>query len=418
MEGSRGRILVIDDELGIREGCRRVLEPAGYTVETATTGQEGLQRLKGQAFDLVLLDVVMPDVRGVELLGPIYAHDPDIVCVIITGYATVELAVQAIKAGAYDFLSKPFTSDILLMTVRQGLERRQLSLEAQRLQALEQESAELAHAKKELERLDRFKTNFMLTVAHELRAPLTALQSFLNTIQEGYVPSDQQEVILERANERAQELLDMVDDLLRLAAVIKEEEIARPEPLSLADILEKIFPLLKAQADQKGIACAVEILHRPLVDADRDQMTQVWTNLISNAIKYTPPGGQVEVTSSEAIRTSRNRPGFDAGQADHTKTRRGDRGDIGVGKGQSLHFPIACANRRRDRHPQLISLYAVPTARPNQRQRSKSPQCCRPSLRALVGALLVHLRSQTCPYPPLTRPEASRQAGEHARTCR
>ena len=299
MEGSRGRILVIDDELGIREGCRRVLEPAGYTVETATTGQEGLQRLKGQAFDLVLLDVVMPDVRGVELLGPIYAHDPDIVCVIITGYATVELAVQAIKAGAYDFLSKPFTSDILLMTVRQGLERRQLSLEAKRLQALEQESAELAHAKKELERLDRFKTNFMLTVAHELRAPLTALQSFLNTIQEGYVPSDQQEVILERANERAQELLDMVDDLLRLAAVIKEEEIARPEPLSLADILEKIFPLLKAQADQKGIACAVEILHRPLVDADRDQMTQVWTNLISNAIKYTPPGGQVEVTLEE-----------------------------------------------------------------------------------------------------------------------
>jgi signal transduction histidine kinase len=299
MMDSQGHILVIDDELGIREGCRRVLEPAGYTVETATTGQEGLQCLKEQAFDLVLLDVVMPDVRGVELLGPIYAHDPDIVCVIITGYATVELAVQAIKAGAYDFLSKPFPSDILLMTVRQGLERRRLALEAKRLQALEQEAAELARAKKELERLDRFKTNFMLTVAHELRAPLTALLSFLNTIQEGYVPPDQQEVILERANERTQELLDMVDDLLRLAAVKGEEEIARQELLSLADILEKIFPLLKAQADKKGIACTVEIRHRPLVEADRDQMTQVWTNLISNAIKYTPPGGEVEITLEE-----------------------------------------------------------------------------------------------------------------------
>jgi two-component system sensor histidine kinase/response regulator len=299
MTESLGRILIIDDELGIREGCRRTLEPEGYTVDTASTGHEGLRRVKEEPFDLVLLDVVMPDVRGIELLGPIHEQDPEIVCVIVTGYATVELAVQAIKAGAYDFLSKPFSSDLLLLAVRQGLERRQLSREAKRLQALEHEAAELARAKKELERLDRFKTTFMLTVAHELRAPLTALQSFLNTIQEGYVPPDQQEAILARANERAQELLDMVDDLLRLAAVKEEEEIARQETLSLADIVEKIFPLLKAQADKKGIACALEIRHRPLVDADRDQMTQVWTNLISNGIKYTPPGGQVTVTLEE-----------------------------------------------------------------------------------------------------------------------
>jgi signal transduction histidine kinase len=296
---TRGRILVIDDELGIREGCRRVLEPEGYTVETATTGQEGLRRLKEQAFDLVLLDVVMPDVRGVELLGPIYEQDPDIVCVIITGYATVELAVQAIKAGAYDFLSKPFSSDVLLMTVRQGLERRRLSLEARRLRALEQETAELSHAKEELERLDRFKTSFMLTVAHELRTPLTAFQSFLIAIQQGYIPPDQQEQILQRANERAQELLDMVDDLLRLAAVKKEEEIGKRETLSLADVLERVFSLLKVQADEKGITCILDIRHRPLVKAHSDQMTQLWTNLISNGIKYTPPGGKIRVVLSE-----------------------------------------------------------------------------------------------------------------------
>ena len=296
---TQGHILVIDDELGIREGCRRVLEPEGYTVETATTGQEGLRRLKEQAFDLVLLDVVMPDVRGVELLGPIHEQDPDIVCVIITGYATVELAVQAIKAGAYDFLSKPFSSDMLLMTVRQGLERRRLSSEARRLQALEQETAELSHAKEELERLDRFKTRFMLTVAHELRTPLTAFQSFLIAIQQGYIPPDQQEQILQRANERAQELLDMVDDLLRLAAVKEEEEIGKRETLSLADVLERVFSLLKVQADEKGITCILDIRHRPLVKAHSDQVIQLWTNLISNGIKYTPPGGKIRIVLSE-----------------------------------------------------------------------------------------------------------------------
>jgi DNA-binding response OmpR family regulator len=232
MTKSLGRILVIDDELGIREGCRRTLEPEGYTVDTASTGYEGLRRVKEEPFDLVLLDVVMPDVRGIELLGPIHEQDPDIVCVIVTGYATVELAVQAIKAGAYDFLSKPFSSDLLLLAVRQGLERRQLSLEAKRLQALEQEAAKLARAKEELERLDRFKTTFILTVTHELRAPLTGLQSFLLALLKGYIPPERQKEILQRAVERAQELLDMVNDLLKLAAAGGEEEITKRELVS------------------------------------------------------------------------------------------------------------------------------------------------------------------------------------------
>ena len=300
MTDTAGSILVIDDELGIREGCRRVLVPEGYGVETAATGSEGLRRIKEQPFDLVLLDVVMPDVRGVDLLGPIREQDPNTVCIIITGYATVELAVQAIKAGAYDFLSKPFTADALLMTVHQGLERRRLSLEARRLQAVEQEAAELARAKEELERLDRFKSTFMLTVAHELRAPLTALQSFLLAMQEGYIAADQQQIMLQRATERGQELIELVNDLLKMAAVKGEEEITTRARLCLADVLEKLLPLLRVQAEEKGVNCTLEIRHRPRITAHHDQMTHLWTNLISNAIKYTPPGGQVKVTLEES----------------------------------------------------------------------------------------------------------------------
>jgi two-component system sensor histidine kinase/response regulator len=293
---TKGNILVIDDELGIREGCRRALEPQGFTVETAATMQEALRQIQEGDFDLVLLDVMMPDGRGIDLLAPIHEKDPDTVCVIITGYATVELAVEAIKRGAYDFISKPFTSDLLLMTVNQGLERRRLSLEAKRLQAIEREAAELARAKEEMERLDKFKTAFTLTVAHELRAPVTALQSFLLAMLKGYVAPDQQRDILQRAIERSQELLDLVDDLLNLAAA--REELAPPKrkTLSLADSLEEVVPLLRAQAEEKGITFAVEVRHRPLVEANPDQMKQLWTNLISNAIKYTPSGGRVTVT--------------------------------------------------------------------------------------------------------------------------
>ena len=296
---AKGNILVIDDELGIRQGCRRALEPQGFTVETAATIQEGLHKIQGSDLDLVLLDVMMPDGRGIDLLVPIHEKDPDIVSVIITGYATVELAVEAIKQGAYDFISKPFTSDLLLMAVNQGLEKRRLSLEAKRLQAIEREAAELARAKEEMERLDRFKTAFTLTVAHELRAPITALQSFLLAMLKGYVPSDQQQEILQRAIERAQELLDLVDDLLNLAAAREELTPPKRKVLSLADALEKVVPLLQAQAEEKGMTFTVEVRQRPLVEANPAQMGQLWTNLISNGVKYTSTGGQVTVTLEE-----------------------------------------------------------------------------------------------------------------------
>jgi signal transduction histidine kinase len=268
-------------------------------VETAAAIQEGLHKIREGNFDLVLLDVMLPDGRGVDLLAPIHEKDPDSVCVIITGYATVELAVEAIKQGAYDFISKPFTSDLLLMTVNQGMEKRRLSLEAKRLQAIEREAVELARAKEEMERLDRFKTAFTLTVAHELRAPITALQSFLLAMLKGYVSPNQQKEVLQRAIERVQELLDLVDDLLNLAAAKQEVVPSKREVLSLADALEKVVPLLQAQAEEKGITFTVEVRQRPQVEANPGQMGQLWTNLISNGIKYTPAGGRVTVTLEE-----------------------------------------------------------------------------------------------------------------------
>ncbi len=293
------RILVIDDEEGIRAGCRRALEPEGYVVETAATGEEGLRRFREGNFDLVLIDVILPDMRGVDLLKPILEQDPDVVCVVVTGYATVELAVQAIRSGAYDFLSKPFTADALRMRVAQGLERRRLTLEAKRLQKIEEEARELARAKEELERLDRFKTTFMWTVAHELRAPLNALQSFLLAILQGYIPPEEQQEVLERAVQRVQELLDLVDDLLKLAAAKSEKGLEKRELVSLADVLEKVAPLFQKEAEAKGLAWAVEVRARPVVRADPDQMAQVWSNLISNAVKYTPTGGRVRVVLEE-----------------------------------------------------------------------------------------------------------------------
>lgn len=295
MEETEAKILVIDDESGIREGCIRALRPHGYSVETAANSQDAIQKIREGGFDLILLDVMMPDGRGIDLLSPIQESDPDIVCIIITGYATVEMAVEAIKLGAYDFISKPFTSEILLMTVEQGLEKRRLSLETKRLQTIEGEAAELARSKEEMERLDEFKTKFTLMVTHELRAPTSALKSLLLSLQKGYVPPDLREEVLQRAIDRAQELLDLVNDLLNLAAA--REELAQPERevISLADALDEVVHLFQALAADKYIEISVHVHRRPLVQANADQIGLLWTNLISNAIKYTPEAGRIVV---------------------------------------------------------------------------------------------------------------------------
>ena len=171
------RILVVDDELGLREGCRRALTRHGYPVDVAATGQEGLAKIQEGEFALVLLDVMMPDISGIELLKAIQNHDPDIVCIIITGYATVELAVSAMKLGAYDFIAKPFSDDNLVLAVEKGLEHRRLELEARRLQQIEEEAWRLSQEKAMLEELDGVKSAFMRKVAHELRAPIAAIES-------------------------------------------------------------------------------------------------------------------------------------------------------------------------------------------------------------------------------------------------
>ena len=295
---SKGRILVIDDEQGIRDGCRRVLAPEGYQVETAGTIREGAQAIETGAFDLVLLDVMMPDGKGIELLDTIHARDPECVAAIITGYATVELAVEALKEGAYDFISKPFTGDLLLLMVERGMEKRRLSQESNRLQEVERQAAELARAKDEIEQLDRFKSSFMLTVAHELRAPVVAAQSLLRTLLRGMAGelTEQQQGILGRVEVRHGELLDLINDLLALAAS-KTAPTDRPlEAVPLRPMLEKVVDRLRETAQADGVEISLEIPDQPLVArATKDGLEMVLANLVGNAVKYSPRGARVVV---------------------------------------------------------------------------------------------------------------------------
>jgi len=302
----KAKILIVDDEEGIQKGCRKVLAQHGFHIEAASTVKEGLQKIQDSSFDLVLLDVMLPDGKGIDIIPRLHERDPDLVCVVMTGYATVELAVEAMKAGAYNFITKPFSADLLLLTVNQGLEKRQLSRDVKRLKNFEHDVSQLwSLAKGELDGFDQLNKDFIgpaafrLTIAHEFRAPITALLSFLILLRKGYVPADQQDKIIDSAIERAQDLLDLVDDLMNLTTAKEELSPENRKLHHLSEDLEKVVPTLKAQAQEKGLQFSMEIKNRPLVETNPMLMDQLWTNVISNAIKYTLPGGTVTIVLEE-----------------------------------------------------------------------------------------------------------------------
>ena len=136
MTNDAARILVVDDELGMREGCSKVLSMEGFEVETAADGLAGLKLFRDRGdFAVALVDLKMPGMGGLELIEHLRSHDEDIAIFVITAYAAIDTAVEATRRGAYGYIPKPFTPDELLIPVRNGLERRALNIEAKRLRA-------------------------------------------------------------------------------------------------------------------------------------------------------------------------------------------------------------------------------------------------------------------------------------------
>jgi two-component system NtrC family response regulator len=126
---AKGNILVVDDEVVICKSIQRILSPEGYEVKTALSGEEALEKISQESFDIVITDLKMPGMDGMELLAKIKEKDPEIIVIIITGYSTVQTAVQAMKMGALDYIPKPFTPEELIVVVEKALEKKKLIFE-------------------------------------------------------------------------------------------------------------------------------------------------------------------------------------------------------------------------------------------------------------------------------------------------
>ncbi|MFZ5519085.1 MAG: response regulator [Candidatus Zhuqueibacterota bacterium] len=406
------KILVVDDERGIREGCRRILSDDGYTVETASDGKEALELIKQGKYDLLLVDLMMPVMGGLELMDEVARMKMEINIIVITGFATVETAVDAMKHGAYDYLPKPFSPDQLLAVVKRAMDNFRLRIQARELmeerdrrllevanekskiraivnsmadavivmnrdhqlvlwnpaairflslsqsleagkdinlvlpeglvkiiyRALEPEAVRYTSISEEIElgspepkmflanisvvrdesaemlgvvtilnditklkEIDKIKSQFVSMVAHELRAPLSAIESYLDAYLTNAAGEDPKfkEHMLNRAKDRAHSLLDLVNDLLQISRLESMRVARKKEPLDISIILDNTIDLLSPQANQRNIKIEKKFSAPcQFIEADRAEMEQLFTNLISNAIKYNVENGQVVVRCS------------------------------------------------------------------------------------------------------------------------
>ena len=140
MGTTKAKILVIDDETIVHESCNRILTEEGYTIDSAYTGQEGFSKIEQESYDLVITDLKMPGISGMEALKKIKDDNPDIGIIMITGYSTAETAVEAMKLGAFDYLPKPFTPDELITVVSKAFEKKKVLNETKHLESAYQDA--------------------------------------------------------------------------------------------------------------------------------------------------------------------------------------------------------------------------------------------------------------------------------------
>lgn len=395
------RFLVVDDEKRIREGCEKTLTLEDFEVVTAESGAAALEILARKYFDIILLDLVMPGLSGMEVLTYAKDHYSGTVVIVITGYATLEHAVEAMKKGAFDFISKPFSPDELRDVISKAIKHirtlEDIAHEKSRARALinhlsagviatdSQKKIALANpaalrmmnffgdaigqpvkavvrdeALNELigramtmpsdkfaemtmeldfggegsneetvlarcvpfrdhlgrnlgavtvlrditaqKKVDQLKTDFVSMVAHEIRGPMNTVMAQLKVVLGGLAGdvTPKQGEVLTRCLEKIRNLADLATELLDLARIESGLVTQERGLLNLSEIITEQVDFYRDSAREKEI----RIDFRPAEDlppilGNRHNMQEVFSNLISNAIKYSPNGAEIDITAEE-----------------------------------------------------------------------------------------------------------------------
>ncbi len=286
------KILIIDDEPGIREGTKRILqnfrvdypfmdEQIDYQVLEAGTGKEGMDIIDRELPEILLLDNKLPDIQGIDVLEYIKNKRYDIIVVMITSYASLELAVKATRDGAYDFIPKPFTPQ----EIRASVENITKQIFLKRM------TQTLNNTGKQI----RFQ--FLSVLSHELKAPLNAIDGYIKMIKDRQFGDsiDAYDEMLDRSMERIKGMRQLILDLLDLTKIETGKPSQKLESVNIRKIVQIAVDTIRPYAIQKDVDLYINSRDNIEMIADAGEIEIIMNNLISNAVKYNKNSGRVDV---------------------------------------------------------------------------------------------------------------------------
>ncbi|MDM8539906.1 response regulator [Desulfococcaceae bacterium HSG7] len=295
-----GNILIVDDEKSIRITLREFLLNEGHKVTVAEDADTAMKVLENEDIDVVMTDIIMPRVTGVDLLKTLRRASPYVQVIMITGEPTLETATESLRAGAFDYIAKPVTKDLAVKTVSNAMKVKTLGDEKRRLEA-----DNLRH-REELETLVKELEAFTYSVSHDLRAPLRHINAFSKILRDKYkerLPDDGTGY-LDKIINSASYMQTLIDALLNLSRLGRKELMIRTVELN------KIISAVKAELapDIEGREIEWHIEKIPEVPCDPALMKIVFTNLLSNAVKFTSNSGDQTVITIKPLPDEK--PGF------------------------------------------------------------------------------------------------------------
>jgi signal transduction histidine kinase len=312
------RVLIIDDTPSNVEVLSELLTSEGYEVLSATDGESGLRLARECNPDLILLDLVLPGIMGIEVVEVLKREKPETIVILTTAFGSEETAIQAMRRGVNDYIidKHPFDADQVRDVVRRARNEailrhenvrlhRELTAANQQLKEysgyLEKSVDELRAANERLKELDRAKAPFFSMISHELRHPLTVAKGYLELVTaSGSSLGKENQNYLAIAEQNLMNLAKMLDDLLDLSRMEAGHYQIDRQAERVATLVNQTVLGMTAAASAKDIKLGTQLPGSlPLVSADPRRIAQVLANLVDNAIKFTPPGGIIKLSAHE-----------------------------------------------------------------------------------------------------------------------
>ncbi|HEY0747784.1 MAG TPA: response regulator [Steroidobacteraceae bacterium] len=309
------RLLIVDDEAAQLRALCDTLQLEGYSTKGYGSARQALAALRPGDYDLLLTDLMMPDMDGITLINAARERDPDLGAIVMTGHGTVDTAVRAMQGGALDYILKPFKLNVILPVINRALNVQHLRRENAELHARDaRQAAELAAAYHDLE-------SFSFSISHDLRAPLRSLDGFAAILENEFAA---------QLGEEGQRIVGIIRTGSRKMdqLIVGLLELSRSGRSALdIDAVDMTLMADAAAAEAKSLYTGptphIEILDLPPVEADATLIRQVWCNLIGNALKYSAKRATPKITISGRIENREatyqvrdNGAGFDMRYAD------------------------------------------------------------------------------------------------------